>query len=244
MRALLLLALLLVPGLAEAQAPKLRAVLVAGDASLEVWDRGIEAIAAGLSAGGALVPGQVVRFSARKDRLKAGVRRARIEPVLAAIRALKPAPGEGCLVYLTMHGIHHEGLYFAVSDRALTPAALDAALTAGCGDAPTFVVASGCYSGDFAAPPMARANRVVLTAAEADRPSFGCGAQFEVTVFDGCMAAALERAPETAAMLAARAMECVEAFEQRLQAQPSNPQVHIGDRVPALVPRYRVPAGG
>jgi hypothetical protein len=244
MRALVLLLALLIPGLAEAQAPRLRAVLVAGDASLEVWDRGIEKLKAGLVAAEALVPGRVAHFSARGDRSAEGIGRAEIDAVLLAIRSLKPARGEGCLVYLTMHGTAREGLYFQASDRHLTPAMLDAALAEGCGDAPTFVVASGCYTGEFAAGPMAKRNRVVLTAARADLPSFGCGTQFDVTVYDGCMIVALSSAPPNTVTLNARLGGCVEEMERKLKMPDSHPRAWLGPGVFDLVPRFTVPRTG
>jgi hypothetical protein len=241
----LLLGLLLCPSAPEAagppQRPKFRAVLVAGDGSLAVWDRGIARLRAGLDAAGALVPGHVAQFSARRDALPESVARAELPAVLAAIADLKPAKGEACLVYLTMHGTAHEGLFFEASQQHLTPAALDAALEEGCGEAPTFVVASGCYSGGFAAGPMARRNRVVFAAARRDLPSFGCHADFEVTVFDGCMLYALDSAPANTVVLNARLGDCVEAMEQRLRMQASHPQAWLGTGAPRLVPPFRAP---
>ena len=66
----------------------------------------------------------------------------------------------------------------------LDPVRLDRALAQGCGEAPTVVVLSGCYSGIFARPPMTRPNRVILTAARIDRPSFGCSIEDQFTEFD------------------------------------------------------------
>jgi len=241
----LLLGLLLGPAAAEAagppQRPKFRAVLVAGDGSLAVWDRGIERLKAGLLAADALVPGQVAQFSARRDALPEGVARAELPAVLAAIAGLKPAKGEACLVYLTMHGTPHEGLFFEASQEHLTPAALDAALTEGCGEAPTFVVASGCYSGGFASGPMARRNRVIFAAARRDLPSFGCHADFDVTVFDGCLLYALGSAAANAVALNARLGSCVETMEEELRMPSSHPQAWLGTGVPRLVPSFRAP---
>jgi len=243
---LIALVLLLAPSVIAAgpAAPRFRAVLVAGDGSLEVWDRGIEKLRAGLVAANALVPGHVAQFSARGDRAAEGIGRAELDAVVLAIESLKPAKGEACLVYLTMHGTLDQGLYFQVSDRHLTPAMLDAALTAGCGDAPTFVVASGCYSGGFAAGPMARRNRVILAAARADLPSFGCHTDFDVTVFDGCMLFVLSSAPANVVTLNARLGSCVEAMEMRHRMPQSHPQAWLGSAVPRLVPRLLVPRQG
>ena len=221
-----------------------RAVLVAGDPSLEVWDRAVERLASGLEAGGTLVPSRLTRMSARVDRQMQGAEVATYEAVTGAIRSLRPAPGEGCLVYLTMHGVPREGLVLIRSRRALGPAALDAALAEGCGDAPTFVVASGCYSGGFADGVMARQNRVVLTASRSDLSSFGCGTRFALTVFDACMIASLSQAPRHAQALVEEVRACVDRAERRLGAPASYPQAHIGTAVPGLVPRFWAGSGG
>jgi len=254
----LLAPLLLVVGCAAPPAPapvaaapaptlatlRFRAVLVAGDPSLPVWDRAVDRVAAGLVAADAASPESIQRFSAQAERQARGAGAAVRDDVLRAIAALRPAPGEGCFVLLTMHGSPDRGLRFMPEQRYLTPAALDAALQEGCGDAPSFVVASGCFSGGFARGGMARPNRVVLTAARADRASFGCAPRFEVTVFDGCLVAALNAGAPTARALAGRAAACVAAAETRLRVAPaSEPQAHVGAAVPTLVPRFGRPSG-
>lgn len=223
---------------------RFKAVLVAGDASLPVWDRAVDRVAAGLVAADAASPEAIQRFSAQAERQARGAGAAFRDDVLRAIAGLRPAPDEGCFVLLTMHGAPDRGLRFMPEQRYLTPTALDAALRQGCADAPSFVVASGCFSGGFARGVMARPNRVVLTAARADRASFGCAPRFEVTVFDGCLVAALNAGAPTARALAGRAAACVAAAEARLRVAPSSePQAHVGAAVPTLVPRFGVPKG-
>ena len=68
-------------------------------------------------------------------------------------------------MYATSHGVKGEGLYLSSVDEVLTPGELDTALRVGCGEAPTVVVISACYSGQFTQSPMTRPNRVILTAA-------------------------------------------------------------------------------
>ena len=158
--------------------------------------------------------------------------------ILGAIASLRPAPGEACLVYLTMHGAPQRGLALVADQSFINPANLDAALRQGCGQAPSFVITSGCYSGNFAQAPMNRPNRVVLTAARADRSSFGCSPEFELTVYDRCLLTALEAAPPTPAAAAKAAGDCVSAEETRQRMNPpSEPQSAIGAAVTGLVPR-------
>ncbi len=226
------------PAVSAAEAlPRWHVVLVAGDASLEVWDLAAERMGAGLQAGGRVA--SIRRFSARRDRLAAGAEPALRVPVLQAIAGLRPAPGEACLVFLTMHGAPGRGLVLAAEPSVITPAMLDTALSRGCGQAPSFVIASGCFTGDFARAPMARPNRVVLTAARADRSSFGCGAGFDYTVFDRCLLEGLDAAPPTPASLAKANNDCVAREEVRQRMNPpSEPQTSIGAEVPGLVPRF------
>lgn len=238
MRRSLLAAIIALCGFAHAaQAQRWHAVLVAGDPSLEVWDRAVEEMETRLRAGGDIA--SLRRFSARGERVAAGAEPAFRKGVLAAIAALRPAPGEACLVFLTMHGAPQQGLAMIPDRSFINPVLLDRALSQGCGRAPTFVIASGCFSGGFAARPMNRPNRVVLTAARADRSSFGCSTQFEMTVYDRCVLDALGAAPATAGALAKASADCVAAEERRERmTPPSQPQSAIGAEVLGLVPRF------
>ena len=98
------------------------------------------------------------------------------------------------------------------------------------------LIASGCFSGSFAQPPVNRANRVVLTASRADRVSFGCGDTNVLTDFDDCLLAHLP-APRWADV-ARDVHACVGQRERRMQSRPSLPQASIGGAVtglPALI---------
>jgi hypothetical protein len=206
-------------------------VLVAGDASLPVWDNAVRDFAA-LLPRGASAPPQL--FTASNDLLaRGGFDQSKVGRVLSAIAGLRPAAGEGCLVYATAHGAPREGLAFTPSRSYLTPAALDQALSQGCGRAPTVVIISGCYSGDFARAPMARPNRIVLTAARNDRPSFGCGAGRTYTVYDQCLLGAMRQSAEWRGV-ADRVAACVTREETAMGETPSGPQRFFGAEVAGL----------
>jgi hypothetical protein len=115
----------------------------------------------------------------------------------------------------------------------LTPRALDGALARGCGNAPTVVIVSACYSGAFAEPPMNRANRIILTAARSDRPSFGCKAGRQYTVYDRCLLAALDHGaswPDAYADIRG----CVARAEIVGHFTPSEPQAYFGSAVTGM----------
>jgi hypothetical protein len=159
--------------------------------------------------------------------------------VLSAIARLHPVSGEGCLVFATSHGAYRSGLVLVPSENFLTPAALDRALHSGCGGAPTVVIISGCFSGSFAQPPMARANRIILTAAREDRPSFGCGVDSQYTFYDRCLLQTMDRA-STWRSAHAMIRACVSAREKEFRFHPSEPQAWFGDAVPGMpIPRSR-----
>lgn len=223
MRSLLLVILWLAASPAMAAGGN-QIVLIAGDDSLPVFDNAVARMQATLAAPG----NSVHRLSTAAAVIaQPGVQSATLAHVLGAISALRPAPGQGCLVFATSHGAHHEGFWLSKADEFLTPTALDHALAAGCGKAPSVVVISSCYSGDFARQPMTRPNRVVLTAARADRSSFGCGAGRSYTVFDACLLQALNRVPTWRAAFET-ARHCVRVQERQEQETPSLPQAWFG----------------
>ena len=216
-----------------------KVVLVAGDRSALAFDHATAAMRERLLERG-VAPDDLRMLSANpKVEAQNGTRSSSLDHVLAAIEHLRPASGQGCLVFATSHGAHDTGLALMSSRNFLTPKALDAALIAGCGDAPTVAIISGCYSGAFAGPPMARANRIILTAAAEDRPSFGCGVGFEYTVYDRCLLMAIDRAG-TWRSAYAMIRTCVATQERELAFPASLPQAFFGTAVAETpVPRRR-----
>jgi hypothetical protein len=211
-----------------------KVVLVAGDNSLPVFDNAVAGVEARLLDRGAVRMRDIQRLSATASVLQQrGVRSATLDHILGAIAAMRPRPGQGCLVFATSHGGHGKGLWLADGPAYLSPAALNAALDRGCPGAATVVVISACFSGSFALAPMAQANRVILTAARPDRTSFGCGAGRVYTVYDDCLLHALET-PGTWRQAYDVIKACVAAEEVREQAVPSEPQAAFGEHVAAL----------
>jgi hypothetical protein len=222
------------PDAAPGGPPAMRAVLVAGDGGLRVFDNGVSAMAAWLRNKGGLAPEQITRLSASRT----AIARLRAEPaswhhIVRAIERMQPAPGQGCFVFITSHGIEGEGVALSYDESVLPPAVLDRALTTGCGNAPTVAIVSACYSGSFARPPMARPNRIVLTAARADRPSFGCGADETYTFFDQCLLGSLDHGSSWREVFTAT-RSCVERREVLEDEDPSMPQGWFGASVADL----------
>lgn len=201
-------------------------VLVAGDNAEPVFDNAVAAIARWLTGHG-VATRDIRRLSATQGG-DAAAEPASAERVLSRIASLRPQSGAGCFVFITSHGYRDEGIWLAYGGEFLRPAALARALSAGCARVPTVVVVSGCFSGAFIA--MRAPNRIVVTAARADRPSFGCQADRTYTVFDECLLAALPEAPTWRAVYKAT-NGCVRQREREMRVVPSQPQAFFGAAV-------------
>ncbi len=210
------------------------AVLAAGDGSLPVFDNATGRMQALLERAGTPAA-NIHRLSAAPDMLAQPLllqaTRAR---VLSAVASLHPSPGQACLVFITSHGAPGRGVFLSPRREFLTPADLDGALAAGCGTAPTVAIVSACYSGSFAAAPTTAANRIVLTAARADRSSFGCGAGEDLAYYDKCLLASLDARPVGWAAAVAETERCVARLEAAEHERPSEPQSAIGAAAAAL----------
>jgi hypothetical protein len=231
-------ALWLAPGQALGAGPAVsswQAVLVAGDDAQPVFDNAVDALARWLGAGG--VPNSDIhRLTASPALRDPSVEPASAERILQRIASLRPQPGEGCLVFITSHGQHERGIWLAYSGEYLQPASLAQALSIGCAAAPTVVILSSCYSGAFTGGAMRAPNRIILSAARADRPSFGCQADRTYTVFDECLLGTLPRARTWRAVNAA-SLSCVRGREKQLGVLASQPQASFGAAVRDLAVR-------
>ncbi len=204
-------------------------LLLAGDGGVPAFDHAINHLADLLEKSG-IQPVKTLSAAASRD---SGAGLASLIDLEQGLAHLNPAPDGGCLVYLVSHGTPDQGLYLPVSDRTLTPQALDRALDQGCAAAPTVVIVSACYAGLFTEPPMRRPNRIIITAARADRASFGCSANAAYTTFDACFLGALAGADDWVTAIE-RTLFCVGAREALSHLVPSEPQIFIGSAVTEL----------
>jgi len=240
--AVLALAVAACPAGARAAAPHARwqVVLAAGDNAEPVFDDATRALAGRLAAAG--VPAaNIHRLSADPAELHGGVEPATAANLLRRIAGLPARPGGRCFVFLTSHGERDAGLWLARSNRALAPSELARALSGGCAAVPTVVIVSGCYSGGFAAGAMAKPNRIILTAARRDRPSFGCQVGRTYTVYDQCLLDSLPKTADWALPKAAdwravfdRTKSCVSRMEHAQGERPSEPQAYFGSAAAGL----------
>lgn len=150
-----------------------------------------------------------------------------LRDVDGALNRLRGQATEGCFIYFTSHG--QPGAIY-LGEASINPGQLKRVVAQNCGARPTVMFISSCYSGSFLTAEMRTPNRMIMTAAQSDRPSFGCGANLEYTYFDGCFLEA-EAGARDFLDLAERTKACVSRREAEQHMQPSLPQVYIGESV-------------
>jgi hypothetical protein len=163
--------------------------------------------------------------------------RATIQALAASLQAAAnrmDAENDVLFVILTSHG-SPDGLAVKAGrlTQTLTPSTL-ADMLARTGVRHKVVVISACYSGVFV-PRLASPDVLVITAADADHPSFGCEDKAKWTYFgDAFFNVALRRAKSLKeAFVAARAN--VRKRELRERFEPSNPLMAGGANVQPLL---------
>lgn len=215
---------------ARAEAPRAWHVfLVAADRAEPVFDNAVDRLSALFKSRYGVT---AVQFTARFGQTK-GKHPATWQAINRVVLARRMAPGDACLFYFTSHG-DAGGLYMARHRALLPPEELARLLDRACGTRPTVVVVSACYSGTFLRPALATANRVILTAARADRSSFGCGFREALSVYDRCFLDSWGANP-TWTQLHGAIAACVAAAERRMHYRPpSEPQAFFGRLVRAL----------
>lgn len=138
------------------------------------------------------------------------------------------------LLYLTMHGTPDHELAVTlppVLEEWITPPQLRAALD-GAGIHNRVVAISACYSGGFV-PALRGAGTLVVTAARADRSSFGCGSESQATFFGRAwLVDGLNRSTSFIGAYDIATTE-ISAWEREDGETPSLPQIDVGERIGA-----------
>lgn len=214
------------------------AVVVAGDwhahsgGPSEAFDNARRDVARALEQAG-FQPANLRQYSVRPERYRdTRPEKSDLQTIYTDLGELTARTASGCMFYLSSHGSPAGAI---VDDRILAPGVLDAMLERTCGARPTVVVISACFSGVFV-PTLARANRMVLTAARPDRSSFGCGEANRYPYFDDCFLQSMKGARDFPGL--GRAVQaCVAAKEQETGASPpSEPQLFVGGALKPILP--------
>jgi hypothetical protein len=216
------------------------AIVVAGDwhahsgAPSQVFDNARRDVTQDLESIGFL-PSNIIEFSMRPDLYPDAPRHSDSGNIAKALWDLSNRTSGGCLAYFTSHG-SPDGL--ALDDSVYPPNKMAQIIGNACGDRPTVVIVSACFSGVFV-PALAAPNRLVLTAARPDRTSFGCGESDKYTFFDGCILQSFKASGNFLA-LAHDAQGCVAAREKKEGVKyPSEPQLYVGANVASTLPTWK-----
>ena len=136
-------------------------------------------------------------------------------------------------IHLTSHGAHSGSLassFWPLTTEALTPSMLKAMLDVA-GIRHRIVSVSACYSGSWIEP-LAGENTLVMTAADAEHTSYGCGRGSELTYFGRAVFDEQLRS-KTLSFEAAHAQARLVIEQREKQAGKndgySNPQIKVGE---------------
>jgi len=136
------------------------------------------------------------------------------------------------VLFMTSHGSpdHHFALELAnMQFNDIDPATLRGLLD-DAGIRNRVVIVSTCYSGGYVAP-LAGPDTLVITAAAADRASFGCGNEFDWTYFGDAYFNHALRATHSLTRAFDAARPAIEARERAERFEPSQPQISVGQRI-------------
>jgi hypothetical protein len=149
---------------------------------------------------------------------------------LARIAELMDEREDALVLYTTSHGTKW-GLLYNDADNgfgAVSPIRL-ATILGELGLRNRLLILSACYSGIFV-PLLKSDEGVIVTAAAADRTSFGCAAENDWTFFGDALINRALRKPQPLASAFAEARGLIASWEPQVGAEASNPQIAIGAR--------------
>jgi hypothetical protein len=179
-----------------------------------------------------VVPMIASNLSLHSDRFPVGNDATILSFVRAA--AEQAAPQDVIFVHISTHGAPYElarrigaGETTALGSRAL------ARMLAPLAGHPTIIVISACYSGSFIRD-LRGARRIILTAARADRSSFGCSAGSRHTLFGEAELEAFGEPDRSLRQIVTDIRRNVAGMERRQRFTPSEPQVSVGSQVADL----------
>lgn len=181
-------------------------------------------------------PGRVVQLVNRRDPAAptAWATPRNLERAVARIAALMNRDEDVLLLHLTSHGGRDGTLaasFWPLDVESLTPPRLKAMLDAA-GVKHRVISVSACYSGSWIAP-LSDDDTLVMTAADAQNTSYGCGRRSELTFFGRAMFDEQLRQGASFEAGHAAAREVIAEREKAAGKNDgySNPQIAMGPRI-------------
>jgi len=152
-----------------------------------------------------------------------------LDLALARVAEIMDRKEDVLVLYSTSHGRPAQGLIYQLDGRilGLVPPHRLAQRLASLGVRNRLAILQACYSGQFV-PVLADDNSIVITAASADRSSFGCTPGNDWTFFGHAFVNRAMRKPGPLSDQFAEAAASIAEWESRAGFTPSNPQISIG----------------
>ncbi len=143
-------------------------------------------------------------------------------------------------LYLSSHGLADNSFYLHTGrneEHYLAPSDL-AQLLAEAKIGNAVIVVSACYSGGFI-PALQAPNRMIISAARKDRPSFGCGNTDSATWFGRAFLVEAMNATNDFTAAYSQTKMTVRRREKEEGERPSEPQFQAGPAITAVLTKWR-----
>jgi hypothetical protein len=190
--------------------------------------------------------GRTVILTTGKDEKAPQGSPSNIATVLAAIAGKMNVKEDVLILYTTSHGNPDVGIVYRDRENGLGMIAPKrmASLLGDLGIERRIVMISACYAGVFV-PELQSANSVILTAASADRNSFGCEPGNDWTFFGDALINNALRKPQPLDKAMVEAITLINQWEMAKNLMPSLPQSSVGEKAGAWLSALeaRMPKG-
>ncbi len=171
---------------------------------------------------------------------------ANIATMLAAIAGKMNVKEDVLILYTTSHGNPEVGIVYRDQENSLGMIAPKrmARLLGDLGIERRIVIISACYAGVFV-PELQSPNSVIVTAASADRNSFGCAPGNDWTFFGDALINNALRKPQPLDKAVVEAITLINQWEMTKNLLPSLPQSSVGEKAGAWLTALeaRMPKG-
>lgn len=163
-----------------------------------------------------------------------------LETALKAVSEKMDRDTDVLLLFLTSHGTKDHLLYVSMDPLPLDQIAPDdlADALAKSGIRNKVVIISACYSGGFI-DALKDESTMIIAAARADRPSFGCGSAAEITDFGRAFFVEALNRTDTFADAFTEARRLIDAWENRDSEDHSYPQLVTTPQIDAKLKAWR-----
>ncbi len=154
-----------------------------------------------------------------------------IRIALAGIAAKMNKDEDVLVLYTTSHGGKAEGIVYNDKNRGfgfISPKFLGEQLSE-LRISRKLIMISACYSGGFI-PALKSEDTIIMTAASASRPSFGCNPGNDWTFFGDALINNALRQSVDLETANSQAVKNIGAWEKRFGLDPSNPQLFVGSK--------------